>query len=157
MTYQWIPYTPAHAPVVEFFLDDIARTLTGCDEGWQAYYNYWANDPDTVLGENFWAQVISLCDRPIAVIAMGLNDGILTVSEFIVAPNARGQGHGTAILRELITHGETVIGKPFNSALAVIYPNNMASKRAFEKAGFVFESAHPDGDAWYYIYKTKGE
>ena len=28
------------------------------------------------------------------------------------------------------------------------------SQKAFEKAGFVFHSEHPDGDAWYYRYHS---
>ncbi len=152
MTYQWIDYTSDYASIVETFLDDTARKLTGCDEGWQEYYDYLVKDPSICFDKNFWAKVISAEDRPIAVIAMGLYNRTLTVSEFVVLPEVRGKGHGTAILRELLTCTQELLGVSFRRAVAVIYPNNQVSQRAFEKAGFVFESSHPDGDAWYYTY-----
>ncbi len=156
MAYPWIDYTPDHAPVAESFLDDTARRMTGCEDGWEDYYTYWATHPATRMGENFWAKVICPEDRPIAVMALALHsDGTLTVSEFIVSPCERGKGHGTAILRDLLAHGREMLGVEFGRVLAVIYPHNTASKRAFEKAGFRFESAHPDGDAHYYVYERE--
>ena len=40
---------------------------------------------------------------------------------------------------------------------AVIFPSNKASQKAFEKAGFKYETIHPDGDAMYYIYKAPND
>ena len=84
-----------------------------------------------------------------------MDEGRLTISEFIVSPEMRNQGHGTAILRELLRYTQEILGVSFQQAVAVIFPNNQASQRAFEKAGFIFESSHPDGDAWYYVYDCK--
>ena len=155
MTYQWMDYSPDYTSVIETFLDDTARTFTGCDEGWQEYYDCLLKEPSVSFGKNFWTKVISLEECPIAVIAVGLEDGRLTVSELIVSPEMRKKGHGTAILRELLLHTQEIIGVSYRQAFAVIFPENHASQCAFEKAGFVFESAHPDGDAWYYVYDRK--
>ena len=153
MSYVWLDYSHADAPTVEAFLDDAARRMTGCEDGWEDYYTYWENHPDTHMGENFWAKVISLDDTPLAVMALFLHDGVLSVSEYIVAPDLRGKGHGSAILRDLLANSQEVIGAKINCARAVIFPGNEASIRAFEKAGFHFASAHPDGDALCYVYE----
>ncbi len=152
MTYQWQDYTSADAPVAEFFLDDAARRFTGCEESWEDYCTYWLHEPETRLGENFWAKVIYLDDTPIAVMALFLSDGVLLVSEYIISPAMRGKGHGSAILRDLLVHGREILSFEISRARCVIFPNNHASIRAFEKAGFRFETAHPDGDALYYVY-----
>ncbi|MBR5312519.1 MAG: GNAT family N-acetyltransferase [Clostridia bacterium] len=152
MIYQWTDYSPEYLSVIETFLDDTARTFTGCDEGWQEYYECLLKEPSVCLGKNFWTKVISLDECPIAVIALGLEDGRLTVSELIVSHEMRKKGHGTKILRELLMSTQEIFGVSFRQAFAVIFPDNHASQRAFEKAGFVFESAHPDGDAWNYVY-----
>lgn len=155
MTYQWTDYSPDYVSVIETFLDVTARTFTGCDEGWQEYCDCLLKEPSICFGKNFWTKVISLNERPIAVIALGMDEGRLTISEFIVSPEMRNQGHGTAILRELLRYTQEILGVSFQQAVAVIFPNNQASQRAFEKAGFIFESSHPDGDAWYYVYDCK--
>lgn len=49
-----------------------------------------------------------------------------------------------------------MVEKSIVKANAVIYPNNIASQKAFEKAGFTFVSAHPDEDAWNYEYSVRG-
>ena len=153
MRYQWTDYSPEYVSIIETFLDATARTFTGCDEGWQEYYDCLLQEPSVCFGKNFWTKIILLDGCPIAIIALGLEDGKLTVSELIVSPEMRKQGHGTAILLELLRDTQEILCASFQQAVAVIFPNNQASQRAFEKAGFIFESSHPDGDAWYYIYK----
>lgn len=153
MIYQWTDYSPDYTSVIETFLDVTARNFTGCDEGWQEYYDSLLKEPSICFGKNFWTKVISLDECPIAIIAVGLDNGNLTISEFIVSPEMRKKGHGAAILRELLIYTQEILGVSFQQAIAVIFPNNQASQRAFEKAGFIFESSHPDGDAWYYVYK----
>ena len=125
------------------------------DGGWKAYYGYWLGDELTRPGENFWCKVILNWETPFAVSALFMtDDGTLTVSEFAVAPSLRGKGYGSSALRELLAKGQDIIGQPISSASAIIYPNNVASQRAFEKAGFKFDHAHPDGDAWIYTYRA---
>lgn len=153
MLYHWLDYTPAHASVAESFMDGDARRFTGCEDGWEDYYTYWASHPDTLMGKNFWGKLVCLEDQPVAVIALALQDGRMTISEFVVSPDMRGKGHGSAILRELLDRGTEILGVEIFYAMAVIFPDNTASARAFEKAGFGFETVHPDGDAYYYVYK----
>lgn len=157
MIYEWKEYTADDGLVVESFFDEVARRLSGCDEGWEDYYHYQTTDSNTNLGQNFWAKVISFNKHPIAIISIGLYEGVFIVSEFIVAPDFRGKGHGSAILNELLLCGQSILGVEIKKAFAVIFPNNHASMRTFEKAGFVFFKAHSDGDAWYYTYTKKLE
>lgn len=153
MIYQWNDYTSADAPIAESFLDPAARRFTGCEEGWEDYCTYWLCDPDTRLGENFWVKLIHLEGKPVAVMALFFGFDGLLVSEYILAPAMRGQGHGSAILRELLAHGKEIVGFGITRACAVIFPENQASIYAFERAEFRFDSASPDGDALYYVYE----
>ena len=155
MNFGWKDYSARYASIVESWMDAEAKRFSGCDEGWEDYFNYWKNDKQTQLGINFWGKVVFMHSIPIAVISLALADEKIIVSEFIVAPSYRGRGFGTQILQELLSHGTEIIGFAIHTVRAVIFPNNIASQRAFEKAGFEFESAHPDGDALYYIYQCE--
>ena len=150
MQFEWKDYTTEYSAVIESWLDPEARKFTGCDEGFDQYFEYWKNESNTKLGENFWAKVICQGNIPFAVITLGLYNGEFTVSEFIADPLKRGQGLGSSALTELIASGKKIIGQEIFAAQAVIYPSNTASQRTFEKAGFTFDHAHKDGDAWYY-------
>ena len=156
MRFLWTDYLAADEETVETWMDRTARENTGCDDGWADYANACMQEADTVLGENFWLMKVSEDGEPFAAIAVGLWEGELTISELVVAPEKRGRGFGSALLMELLNNSSAILGKEFISAKAVIFPDNVASQRAFEKAGFRFESAHPDGDAWYYAYRKRG-
>jgi RimJ/RimL family protein N-acetyltransferase len=99
-----------------------------------------------------WAKMFCVDGTPVGVCLLGMENSVLTVSEILIDPMQRGKGYGSAALQELLAEGSAILGKQILSAKAVIYPDNIASQKAFEKAGFRFESAHPDGDAWYYRY-----
>ena len=58
MKYTWIDYNSAYEKIVDSWLDEDAQRFTGCDEGFEEYYQYWVNDVNTKLGENFWAKII---------------------------------------------------------------------------------------------------
>lgn len=154
MEFKWIDYTTEYSHVVDSWLDSEAQRFTGCDDGWDDFFDNWCNYENNKRGENFWGKVVFEDSAPFAVIALGMNDkGEYVISEYIVDPQKRGKGYGTAALRELLTNSSEIIGKDINTAEAVIYPNNIASQKAFEKAGFCFSSMHPDGDASNYTYK----
>ncbi len=156
MNFKWIDYSNELADTVERFLDEEAVKMTGIDDGFDDYYSYWANEENTVVGENFWCKVILKDNTPVGVAALcRAPDGEFVLSEIIVSPAMRGRGIGSAVLRELLDNGEAVIGQKIDKAVAVIFPDNTASQKCFEKAGFKFHSAHPDGDAWYYRYNSK--
>ena len=154
MRYHWIDYSCAYKNIVESWLDEDAKRFTGCDDGFDAFYQYWENDPETSLGKNFWAKIILADDDPIGVIALGVWDGVFTIMEFIIRPDKRGKQFGSSALVELLMQSENIVGTKILSAEAVIFPNNTASQKAFEKACFSFHSAHPDGKAWYYRYHS---
>lgn len=153
MKYNWSDYTKEHAALVESWLDDETRELTGMDDGWDEFYEYWKNVPDMSLGENYWCKIISENGVLFAAIALTLYDGKLTVMEFLVDNRRRGLGLGSSALCELMASGMDIIGRDIKLAEAVIFPDNKLSQRAFVKAGFKFSSAHLDGDAWYYRYE----
>lgn len=153
MRFQWIAYDAAYYDIVESWMDEETKRFTGCDEGWFDYVDDMMHDEISRPGENFWCKVILDKEVPFAVMALFLTDEkMLCVTEYVVAPEFRGRGLGTAALRELLCCEPEIIGREFLYAGAVIFPNNLASQRAFLQAGFRFESAHPDGDAWYYRF-----
>ena len=142
-------------PFVEEWLDDHAVRMTGMDDGLRAFYEYWINDGEMTLGKDYWCKVVYDNNAPFAVIALSLYEGSFHIMEFLVMPEMRGNGLGTALLRELLSDGEMIIGHRIERATAVIFPSNPASQKAFEKAGFVFDRANDDGGAWYYSYAKK--
>lgn len=152
MNYEWKDYTPENTSFVEDWLDDEAVNETGLDDGWRDFYEYWLNDKNTLLNKNFWCKVVFENSVPFAAVALGFHDDRIIVMELVVNPEERGKGKGTALLKELLACGDAIISKKITNAEAVIYPSNIASKKAFENAGFKFDYAHEDGDALYYNY-----
>ncbi len=154
MRFDWKDYIPDTMLFVEEWLDNHAIRMTGMDDGWRAFHEYWITDGEMTLGKNYWCKVIYDHNTPFAVIALSLCEGNYHVMELLVKPEMRGNGFGTALLRELLSNGEMIIGHRIERATAVIFPNNPASQKAFEKAGFVFDHANDDDDAWYYCYTS---
>lgn len=134
---------------MESWLDKEAKRLTGIDDGWENYYRYFKNDLASKRNGNVYILLICKNGVPFAVICFALTDGHYVISEFFTAPEMRGRGCGVqSALRALQNAGE-IIGRDIPAAQAVIFPNNIALQIAFEKAGGRFDSAYPDGDAWY--------
>jgi RimJ/RimL family protein N-acetyltransferase len=152
MTYEWIDYSFEYKEMVDSWIDSEAEKFTGCDDGFDEYYKYWVTEPETKIGENFWAKIIIENGMPVGIIAIALWEDVFTISEFIICPNKRGKGIGTSALLELLVQSKKVLGIEIEKAYAVIFPKNIASQKVFEKVGFVFCSEHPDGDAWNYEY-----
>ncbi len=155
MRFKWIDYSEEYDDIVESWLDEEAVRLTGIDDGFREYFKYWISDSDTKYGENFWVKVIFENEKPIGVLAIGLWEGEFTIAEIIISPYWRRKGIGSSAISEWIECSSSIIGVSCQKANAVIFPNNIASQKAFEKAGFKFVSAHPDGDAWYYEYNAE--
>ncbi len=153
MKFTWIDYSPKDEALVESWFDRDAVHFTGIDEGFDAFYQYWLNDDETKYGENFWVKLIfSKSRQPVGIVVIGFREDEFTISELVIAPGHRGNGIGSAALAEFIDCSDIITGIRCQKAKAVIFPDNIASQKAFEKAGFRFVSAHPDGDAWYYRY-----
>ena len=74
--------------------------------------------------------------------------------EVLVAPEKRGQGKGSKLLKELLDCKE-IIGSAIQKSEALIYPSNIASQKAFENAGFTYLRTHKDenGDSMLYVYE----
>ena len=60
---------------------------------------------------------------------------------------------GLSILMSWLHNQKNIIGTEIENADEVIFPSNIASQKAFINAGFVFQSAHPDGEAYNYCYQ----
>ena len=153
MDYKWRDYDPGTMCYIESWLDEAAVRSTGLDDGFCAFYEYWAKEDGFAVGRNFWCKVVFENDTPFAVVAFCLHEGKVTIMEILVDPAKRGQGYGAKLLKELITV-EEIIGFAIQKSEAVIFLNNIASQKAFENAGFRYHHTHPDGDALYYVYET---
>ena len=152
----WYDYNPNTMSFVEKWLDESAVNSTGLDEGFRAFYEYWSKENGFILGENFWCKVAFENDKPFAVIACCQYKHKIIIMEVLVAPEKRGQGKGTTLLKELLKSKE-ILGFEIQHSEAVIYPNNVASKKAFENAGFIYHNNHKDenGDSVLYTYEVK--
>ncbi len=154
MQFEWRIYRDEDAVIVDSWLDDYAIRKTGLDNGWQNFYNYWTKEnPDDNAKD--YCFIISESNEPFAIIFAAVIGAELIISEFIVAPKKRSKGSGTAIISELMENSSQLLGIEITSAQTVIYPSNIASQRAFEKAGFMLVSQSPDGDALNYKYAVK--
>ena len=151
MDFVWRDYQPDAMAYVEQWLDASAVGATGLEEGFRNFYEYWKGDEGFSLGENFWCKVVSEGNQPFAVVALCQHEGKTLIMELVVAPEKRGQGKGTKLLKELLD-GEEIIGAAIQKCEAVIFPGNKASQKAFEKAGFRLHHTHEDGTALYYVY-----
>lgn len=156
MYFVWYDYNPNTMNFIENWLDESAVESTGLDEGFRAFYEYWANEDGFVVGENFWCKVVFENDKPFAVIAFCQHEYKTIIMEVLISPDKRGQGKGTALIKELLNN-EEIIGFTIQKCEAVIYPSNIASQKAFEKAGFKYHNNHKDenGDSLHYIYEAK--
>lgn len=152
MIFTWIDYNPETMGYVENWLDEHAVRMTGMDDGFRQEYEYWANEDYNTVGENYWCKVVFENGVPFAVIEFGMHEGVVTVMETLVAPEMRGQGRGSKVIKELLENSKTIIGIDIEWAEAIIYPSNIASQKAFEKARFKYYSTHEDGDAMTFVY-----
>lgn len=96
-------------------------------------------------------RVVKKDGKPIGVVSFGYFRGDVTISEIILAPECRGRGYGSAILRELRIFSEDLFHDEINSFRAVVFSANIPSQKAFEKAGFE-KQCMPDGMCFAYRY-----
>ena len=95
MNFIWCDYNPNTMSFIEKWLDESAVESTGLDEGFRAFYEYWASEDGFVVGENFWCKVISENDEPFGVIAFCQHEHKTIIMEVLIAPDKRGQGKGS--------------------------------------------------------------
>ena len=152
MNYQWRDYEPCGMTFVEAWLDEQAVAATGLDEGFRSFYEYWAKEEGFVPGENFWCKVVFEKDIPLAVAAFCRRERTILIMELLVDPKKRGCGIGTRLLQELLG-SEELIGSVIERSEAVIFPENLASQRACQKAGYYCHHCYEDGSALLYVYE----
>ena len=152
MHFAWCDYDPASMAFVENWLDAAAVRSTGLEDGFRDFYEYWAAEPGYRVGENYWCKVAYETDTPIGIIACALYESKTTIMEILIAPERRGQGNGTKLLTELHSRAN-ILGFQIEKSEAVIFPDNTASQRAFEKAGFYHYHTYEDGSAHIYVYE----
>lgn len=153
MNFVWRDYNSKSMGDIEKWLDDVAIKSTGLEDGFCGFYEYWANEEGFVVGQNFWCKVIYENDAPFAFIGFCYHECKVVIMEFVIQPQKRAQGNGSKILKQLIEKRE-FISAPIQRFEAVIFSSNIASKRAFENAGFKLHHIHADGDALYYVYEN---
>ena len=153
--YVWRDYDPKTMQYVESWLDENAIQSTGLDEGFCSFYEYWANEEGFDVRENFWCKVTFENDKPFGVIAFCQNKHKIIIMEVLIAPDKRGRGKGSTLLKELLNN-EEIIGFKIQKGEAVIFPSNIASQKAFENAGFKYHHNHKDGngDSMNYVYES---
>ena len=108
MYFVWYDYNPNTMNFIENWLDESAVESTGLDDGFRAFYEYWANEDGFVVGENFWCKVVFENDKPFAVIAFCQHEYKTIIMEVLIAPDKRGQGKGTALIKELLKNKKII-------------------------------------------------
>ena len=152
MNFVWSDYHPGTMGFVETWLDEDAVKSTGLDEGFGSFYDYWSKKEGFTVGENFWCKVVSQNDKPFAVVAFCRHECKILIMELLIQPEKRGQGNGTKLLAEFL-QSEEFRGCAIEKWEAVIFPDNIASRKAFEKTGFRYHHSHEDGNALYYVHE----
>ena len=109
MNFTWHDYNPETMGYVENWLDEHAVRMTGMDDGFRQEYEYWANEDYNTVGENYWCKVVFENEVPFAVIEFGLYEGVVTIMETLVAPEKRGQGKGSKVIKELLEKSKTIM------------------------------------------------
>lgn len=139
MIFKWVDYNPDKMRFVEKWLDKKAVKMTGMDDGFCDFYEYWAKEEGFMVGKNYWCKVVFEDEKPFAVTALSMYEGVIYIMEVLVAPKMRGKGKGSKMIKELLNNGKEIIGLDIQKAEATIYPSNEASQKAFSKAGFKHE------------------
>lgn len=144
--FEWKDYTKEDTALVDSWLDTDAVCMTGIDEGFDAFHQYWKNESSPERGEYFSTKLVSENGHPFAVISYGYCNGTVTIMEIVVDPAVRGQGKGTAVISEFLNNAAAWIAQPITVFNAVVFQRNTASQIAFYKAGFVLEDK--DQERW---------
>lgn len=158
MILDWNDYTGEDAHLVDQWLDEVAVAMTGIDQGWDAYWQAVLADAKNFPGCRDVCKIVRKDGLPIAVVAFGCYQGTAVISEIVVAPDLCSKGYGSEIIRELLAYSDIFLGEYNDRFTAVIFPDNLPSKKAFAKAGFVPDQIRDDAEAWvYYPTKTFGK
>ena len=148
----WVNYEDPYAQLVNSWLDRDAVFMTGLDTGWEDYWRGVQDDAVHFPGCSDFCKVLFIGKLPCAAVCFGVFQNTLTISELLVNPRLRGQGIGTRVLSELVEMAKNHVFGSVNRMTAVIYPQNVASQRAFQKAGFRLAGKTDDAVDLIYAY-----
>lgn len=90
--------------LVRLFLQELANHQRKISEAYAARYTEHTVDDwteaccDELASGHGWAAVAELDDRPVGFIKLGLDDGIGSIDDLVVLPEARGQGVGSQLM-----------------------------------------------------------
>ncbi|MCF6413455.1 GNAT family N-acetyltransferase [Collinsella tanakaei] len=101
--------------LVRLFLQELANHQRKVSDAYAARYTEHTVDDwteaccDELASGHGWAAVAELDNRPVGFIKLGLDDGIGSIDDLVVLPEARGQGVGSQLMgwarREFAQHG----------------------------------------------------
>lgn len=153
MKFIWMDYTAEYAALVDSWLDEQAVAMTGLDLGWDWYWQAVVADSVNYPGCKDFCKIICKDGLPFAAAVFGCYQGVATISEIVVRPEHRSKGLGTQVIGELVAYADMFLGEAVERFQAVIFPDNIPSQKAFQKAGFVLDDTHEA--VWNYIYKAE--
>ena len=157
MYYKWIDFdnSPYEEEIKKWCQDELSlRYATDEGDGIKEDYDYWRKEDGFIHNETCFCKVVLEKEQPVAVLIMLGGEGYpLNINPIIVNPALRGKSHCTRIIKELVEHTDKIILQDLKWFSAGIAMENVACVRAFEKAGFILFSMHPDGDFADYHYR----
>lgn len=154
MQFQWIDFQKRYLNDLIVWQEDRATKCYATEDLAEDIHYYQAH-PDYQENENFFCKLVLQNEQLLAVLILLGEDQTLTINPLIVAPSMRGQGYGTAIIKELIENTKKILGSEFLCFEAGIDLKNTRSLQLFKKAGFHLQKIHPDGDFGYFMYEGR--
>jgi len=151
MLFKWVDYCEKYEDEIESWMDDDTRRFSS--DSIKEDHEYYILSDEYENNINYFCKVIFDGEEIIAVIIILRGDEYpVHVNPIIVNPKYRNKGYGTKILFELINNIFEITGFEEKVFHAVIFGDNNASIRTFEKVGFVLAGTHIDGDCGYWVY-----
>lgn len=106
---------------------------------WEDHQRWYAGSLDSDTRQLF---IVMEHTGRVGVMRLDELDGAHTVISIALIPEARGRGLGRGVLARAVERAH----QSHAHVIAYILPENVRSIRAFEAAGFVFESEETQGD-----------
>jgi RimJ/RimL family protein N-acetyltransferase len=133
------PMTQNDIPMLqEWYADsDLSDELDGDDLPHQ--FANMQSDP------KYWAWIACVEDEPVGFVWFEIVEDGIGNESLGIRPDVRNRGYGSAMLRSLAATPEA---RRAVVIVAHIYPENVASIRCHEKAGFVCENEEPDDEGF---------
>ena len=133
--------------ILEEWFDDplMSAELDGSD-----LPRWFAGVQDSLL---YWVWMAIRGNELVGYVTMEIDDDGVGYEALAVRPDLRGQGIGTEILLSLLATPQALQAK---SVAGGVDPENNASVRCHEKAGFLCENDEPDHEGFvYFIHRSE--